>query len=119
MSENTALYDATGLQCSLDEFKKRPCVLHRYLPDFVPPTPDEIRFVRTALLGWPQTRLGAFLGYPIDMKGCPTVRRWERPVEASNHRAIEYNAWRRMLLQAGIIDGHEDVLVAARYLDFI
>lgn len=105
MSEHKAIYDVTGLDCSIEEFKMRPCVRHRYSPEFVLPTPDEIKFVRTALLGWPQTKLGAFLGYPIDLKGCPTVRRWERPVDANNHRAIEYNAWRRILLAAGVIEG--------------
>ena len=55
MSEHKAIYDVTGLDCSIEEFKMRPCVRHRYSPEFVLPTPDEIKFVRTALLGWPQT----------------------------------------------------------------
>jgi len=60
MSEHKAIYDVTGLDCSIEEFKMRPCVRHRYSPEFVQPTPDEIKFVRTALLGWPQTKLGAW-----------------------------------------------------------
>ena len=68
MSEHKAIYDVTGLDCSIEEFKMRPCVRHRYSPEFVQPTPDEIKFVRTALLGWPQTKLGAFWAIPSIQK---------------------------------------------------
>ncbi len=119
MSENKVVYDATDLQITVEEFKSMPCVRHRLEPEYVPPTPDEVRFVRQTLLGWPQTKLGAFLGYPIDSKGCSTVRRWERPVGTSNHRTIEYCAWRRMLIAASVISDEVDLNVAERYLDLI
>ncbi|MGL5297780.1 MAG: hypothetical protein ACRC9W_04415 [Plesiomonas sp.] len=120
MSENSVMYTAgCSIDITLEDFKVRSCVLHRLLPGFVAPTPDEIRFVRIKLLGWPQTKLGAFLGYPIDKKGCATVRRWERPVDASNHRKIEYNAWRRMLLLAGVIDEEVDLITAEKHLELL
>jgi hypothetical protein len=120
MSENKIIYTAGNtIDVTFEDFKERPCVQHRLSPGFVAPTPDEIRFVRINLLGWPQTKLGAFLGYPIDKKGCATVRRWERPIEASNHRKIEYNAWRRMLVAARVIDEDVDLITAEKHLELL
>lgn len=120
MSETKVIYTAGNtVDITFEDFKGLPCVQHRLSPDFVAPTPDEIRFVRINLLGWPQTKLGAFLGYPIDKKGCATVRRWERPIGASNHRNIEYNAWRRMLIAAGVIDDDVDLLTAEKHLELL
>jgi len=59
MSEQKAIYDVTGLNCSIEEFKTRPCVHHRYSSEFVLPTPDAgSALLRQTIIGLSNTTHG-------------------------------------------------------------
>ena len=85
----------------IEEFKKRPCVLSKFHPDYVPPTNEEVREVRS-ILGFSQARLGYFAGMIFNKKGCKAVIRWEANSHKKNSNTIDYAVWRLMLLAAGI-----------------
>ena len=86
---------------AIEEFKKRPCVLSKFHPDYIPPTNEEVRDVRK-FLGFSQAQLGYFSGMVFNKKGCKAVVRWEADSSKKNSNSIDYAVWRLMLLAAGI-----------------
>jgi hypothetical protein len=60
MTETHSSYN-TPVPITVEEFRERPCSLSNTHPDYIPPTPEEVKALRK-LLGFPQARLGEFLG---------------------------------------------------------
>ncbi len=93
---------------TLDEFKKLDCCLPLHHKNFRKPSPDEIRLLRS-LLNLSQNEVGLYLGKNVTPKGCSAVRKWESKTDSSNYRAIELNAWRRLLYLVDIGDPKGDL----------
>lgn len=68
-------------------------------PDYLPPTPEEIRAV-IQLLGKTAEQVALLVG----VKDGRAVRRWLAPPTAKSHAQIDYAIWRLMLLEAGLIE---------------
>ncbi len=103
---------------TIEAFRNRPCTLVKTDPEYIPPTPEEVRSLRN-LLGFPQARLGHFLGKSINLKGCKAVRRWETNVENKEYNPIDYYAWQMMLLAAGVITIQSRVDTSLGYKDVL
>lgn len=94
---------ATSLPLTVEAFRNRACARPCYDEGYVPPTPDEVKQLRT-LLGLSQRQLARFLGANYTQeKGSPTVRKWETALDKASHRQIGHNAWQMMLVAAGVI----------------
>lgn len=92
---------------TIDEFKKLACCLPLHHGDFRKPSPDEIRFLRN-YLKLSQNQVGRYLGKSVTAKGCSAVRKWESSLESTNYRAMEINAWRRLLYLIDVGSPMED-----------
>ncbi|MUJ27947.1 hypothetical protein GNP73_08155 [Aliivibrio fischeri] len=113
MSEITARY-MSALPVTVEAFRNRPCSLPITDPNYVPPTPEEVRALRQ-LLGFTQSRVGALVGRSYNKKGCKSVRRWENNIESKEYQPINYSAWQLMLLAAEVIFIDEIVEASERY----
>ncbi len=101
MSEISPGY-GSATAVTVEAFRNRPCSLPKTHCNYLPPSPEEVKSLRN-LLGFPQARLGDFLGKSYNLKGCKAVRRWETSSESKEHNPIDYCAWQLMLLAAGVI----------------
>ncbi|GLT20437.1 hypothetical protein GCM10007938_42220 [Vibrio zhanjiangensis] len=108
MSEDKTLYGKFDHSMTLDDLIESKCVLPLSNPDYVPPTPEQIKLLRT-YLGLSQAKLGYFLGKTVTPKGCSIVRKWETANDKKEHREIDANAWRRMLYAAGLASPSDDI----------
>ena len=113
MSETSPVY-GSATAVTVEAFRNRPCSLPKTHPNYLPPTPEEIKSLRN-LLGFPQARLGDLLGKSYNLKGCKAVRRWETHTESKEHNPIDYCAWQLMLLSAGIISIDERIEASLGY----
>lgn len=93
---------------TLDDLIESKCTLPLSDPDYIPPTPEQIKWLR-AYLGLSQAKLGYFLGKTVTQKGCSIVRKWETESDKKEHREIDANAWRRMLYAADLASPSDDV----------
>lgn len=93
---------------NIDEFKKLDCCLPLHHENFRKPSPDEIKFLRS-VLNLSQNQVGRYLGKNVTPKGCSAVRKWESNLNSSNYRAIEINAWRRLLYLIDVGNPKEDL----------
>ena len=101
MSEVKASYDGQGVPLTIEAFKNRPCGLGIEHPDFVRPTPQEVKGLRN-LLGFSQVDVAKLTGVKWNDKGASSVRKWET-VEGKEMRSILPSSWQLMLLKAGLI----------------
>ena len=101
MSEVKASYDGQGVPLTVEAFKNRPCGLGIEHPDFIQPTPQEVKALRK-LLGFSQVDLAKLTGVTWTTKGASSVRKWET-VEGKEKRSISPSSWQLMLLKAGLI----------------
>lgn len=93
----------TGTAITVEAFKNRLCVLPKENENFALPSPDEVKSARH-LLGLSQTGLAKFVGVSwSQLKGSPTVRKWETQVGKTEHRPMNYTAWRMMLIALGVV----------------
>ena len=74
MSENKANYQGQGLAITIAAFKNRPCGLGIENPDFVLPTPEEVKSLRK-ILGLTQIELAQISGVSWNSKDSSTVRK--------------------------------------------
>lgn len=94
---------AKTLPLTIEAFRNRACARSSYDDGYLPPTPDEVKKLRT-LLGLSQRQLARFLGVNFTQdKGSPTVRKWETALDKASHRQINQSAWEMMLLAAGVL----------------
>ena len=103
---------------TVEAFRNRPCSLPKTHPDYLLPTSEEVKSLRN-LLGFPQARLGDFLGKSYNLKGCKAARRWETTIESKEHNPIDYCAWQLMLLAAGVISIDERIESSLGYKDIL
>lgn len=96
------------LLMNIDEFKKLDCCLPLHNENFRKPSPNEVKILRS-FLGLSQNQVGRYLGKNVTPKGCSAVRKWESGTNSSNYRAIELNAWRRLLYLIGVGNPNEDL----------
>ncbi|MEZ9042912.1 MULTISPECIES: helix-turn-helix domain-containing protein [unclassified Vibrio] len=108
MSEDKTLYGKFEQSMTLVDLIESKCALPLSSPDYVSPTPEQIKWLRT-YLGLSQAKLGYFLGKTVTPKGCSIVRKWETASDKKEHREIDANAWRRMLYAAGLANPSDDV----------
>ena len=101
MSENTVLYGGQGSPLTIEAFKNRPCGLGIEHPDFIQPTPQEIRALRK-LMGFSQVQLAKLTGVSWNTKGASSVRKWET-LEGKESKPISIARWQLMLIKAGIV----------------
>jgi DNA-binding transcriptional regulator YiaG len=101
MSENKATYDGQGAPLSIEAFKNRSCGLGIEHPDFMRPTPEEVKALRLSM-GFSQMELAKLTGVSWGKKGASSVRKWET-VEGKEMRSISLSSWQLMLLKAGVI----------------
>lgn len=74
----------------------RPETLCRYDdPRYQPPTPEDLR-----LLVQRSGKTGDQIAAMVGVAG-RTVRKWQSPINTSNHTAIPYSAWRLLLIETG------------------
>lgn len=100
---------------TLEAFRNRPCVRVKDDPEFIPPTPQEIKILRN-LMGLSQRGMARFLGVKSTKdKGSPTIRKWETKEGSSEHRPMNYSAWRLMLIGAGVINSDMVMLEINEY----
>lgn len=107
MSETTQIY-SSSVAVTLEAFQNRPCSLPASHPDYIPPTPQEIKSLRH-LIGYSQADLGILGDKSVKAKGCSAVKKWESAVGTKEHRPMDYNLWRRMLYVAGITSIDDDI----------
>ena len=108
MSENKTIYSNAQTNLTIDDVIQSNSALPLSDENFETPTPEQIKFLRL-YLGLSQAKLGRFLGKTVSKKGCSAVRKWETRMGSPEHRAIDSNAWRRMLEAAGLCDIQEDL----------
>ncbi|EJE4644392.1 hypothetical protein BKG02_004745 [Vibrio parahaemolyticus] len=108
MSENKTLYSNFESKMTLDDLMNSQCSLPLSSPDYLPPTPEQIKWLRV-YLGLSQAKLGYFLGKTVSPKGCSIVRKWETASDKKEHREIDANAWRRMLYAAELASPEDDI----------
>ncbi len=108
MSEEKVLYSNIEQKVTLEQLVNSQCFLPLSDPDYVPPTPEQIKWLRT-YLGLSQAKLGYFLGKPVTPKGCSIVRKWETAIDKKEYREIDANAWRRMLYAADLASPVDDI----------
>lgn len=101
MSEVKAKYNGQGLPLTIGAFKNRGCGLGIEHPDFIHPTPEEVKSLRK-LIGLSQVELAKLTGVSWNHKGSSSVRKWET-VEGKEKRNISPSAWQLMLIKAGLI----------------
>lgn len=101
MSENKACYYGQGVALTIEAFKNRACGLGIEHPDFIQPTPEEVKSLRI-LLGFSQVDLAKLTGVSWNQKGASSVRKWET-IEGNEKRSISPSAWQLMLIKAGLI----------------
>jgi DNA-binding transcriptional regulator YiaG len=101
MSEIKAIYDGQSVPLTVEAFKNRPCGLGVEHPDFVLPTPQEIKSLRI-LMGFSQVDLAKLVGVSWNSKGASSVRKWET-IEGKEKRSISPSAWQLMLLKVGLV----------------
>lgn len=108
MSEDKTLYSGFEPQMTLDDLMNSQCTLPLSDPDYLSPTPEQIKWLRV-YLGLSQAKLGYFLGKKVSPKGCSIVRKWETASDKKEHREIDANAWRRMLYAANLASPEDDI----------
>ena len=113
MSQESPLYNALT-PVTVEAFKNRRCSLPKTDPNYLAPTPEEVKSLRS-LLGFPQARLGDLVGKTYSKKGCKAVRRWETATENKESVPIDYCAWQLMLLAAGVISIDERIEASLGY----
>jgi len=102
MTEIDDKYEGQGLPKNIDAYKNRACGKGIEHPDFVLPTPAEIKRLRN-LLGFSQVDLAKFVGVSWNVKkGSSSVRKWET-LEGKEMRKISLSAWKLMLIKAGLV----------------
>lgn len=101
MSENKASYGGQGNPLTAEAFKNRACGLGIEHPDFIQPTPEEVKSLRK-LIGFSQVDLAKLTGVSWNEKGASSVRKWET-IEGKEKRSISPAAWQLMLIKAGLI----------------
>jgi DNA repair protein RadC len=101
MSDIKASYGGQGVPLSVGAFKNRPCGLGIEHPDFVLPTPQEIKSLRL-LMGFSQVDLAKLVGVSWNSKGASSVRKWET-IEGKEKRSVSPSAWQLMLLKVGLV----------------
>ncbi|HGF7521727.1 TPA: hypothetical protein AB5A43_003171 [Vibrio cholerae] len=111
MSEDYKIYLVGSAPTTKEAFKNRPCTLPLSHPDFVIPTPQEVKALRM-ILGFSQAELGRFAGKKVTSKGCSQVRKWETSQQSDEHRVIDLGIWRMMLYSAGISKVSDDIQFA-------
>ncbi len=117
MSEPRAPYYAPSgaAPASLEAFTNRPCALPYCHPDYRPPTSEEVTAL-IKLAGWSQREVALIAGVSYTQgKGSATVRRWQAPVDKSEHRAIPYAAWFVLLEHAGVVTVDDALIAFERY----
>lgn len=108
MSEDKAIYGSFELSMTIDDLMKSQCTLPLSDPDYVSPTPEQVKWLRI-YLGLSQAKLGYFLGKTVTPKGCSIVRKWETATDKKEYREIDANAWRRMLYAADLVSPSDDI----------
>lgn len=104
--ENRIIY-STSEPLTILAFQNRPCSLKRTDPNFVQPSPADVKNLRK-LLGLSQVALAKFLGVTYNpTKGSTTVRKWETQEDKKEHRPINYAAWRLLLVAANVVSYEE------------
>ncbi|WP_345855791.1 hypothetical protein [Shewanella algae] len=93
---------------TVEAFKNRRCSLPACHPDYVQPTPDDVRALRV-LLGFSREELSKFANVKLSNKGSGAVRKWETPIGSSEHHHINYGVWRMMLYAAGVASVDDDL----------
>ncbi|GHG07189.1 helix-turn-helix domain-containing protein [Thalassotalea marina] len=101
MSETSPIYSGQGVPETFAAFKNRPCALGVEHPNFILPTPIEIKALRK-LMGFSQVDVAKLTGCKWNVKGSSAVRKWET-VEGKEHRSISPSAWQLMLLKSGLV----------------
>jgi hypothetical protein len=113
MSERKVRY-ISAIPVTVEAFRNRPCSLPITNPNYVPPTPEEVRALR-AILGFSQSRVGALIGRTYNKKGCASVRHWEANIESKDYQPMSYSAWKLMLLAAEVIFLDEIIEASEQY----
>jgi len=102
MSEIKAEYKGQVIPLTLEAFKNRSCSLGIEHSEFIPPTPEEVKSLRT-ILRFTQNDLARFVGVSYSKnKGSSTVKKWETASKKES-RAISLSAWQLMLIKAGLV----------------
>lgn len=86
---------------TIASFKKRPCGLGIEHPDFLLPTPQEIKILRL-LLGFTQIDTAKVTGVKWTVKGSSAVQKWET-TQGKEMRSISASAWQILLAKAGLV----------------
>ncbi len=107
MSEITKIY-SSSVAITVEAFQNRPCSLPAIHPDYVPPTPQEVKSLRH-LIGYSQADLGLLGNKAVTSKGCSAVRKWESALGSSEYRPMDYCLWRLMLYIAGVASIDDDI----------
>ena len=121
MSENKVIYTAgtgSAIDVTFEDFKARPCVLHRLSPGFVAPRRmDPVCSPQLARMATNQT--GGILGYPIDKKGAQLsgvgsvlLTRQTTAISILQRLAADVGC-------CGVIDSEDDLLTAERHLELL
>jgi DNA-binding transcriptional regulator YiaG len=101
MSLNKTNYEGQGVPLTIEAFKNRNCGLGIEHPDFIHPTPQEVKALRK-LIGFSQVDLARLTGVSWTEKGASSVRKWET-LEGKESRVISRAAWQLMLIKAGLV----------------
>jgi DNA-binding transcriptional regulator YiaG len=101
MSLDKISYEGQGAPLTIEAFKNRNCGLGIEHPDFIHPTPQEVKSLRK-LIGFSQVDLAKLTGVTWTDKGASSVRKWET-LEGKESRVISPAAWQLMLIKAGLV----------------
>ncbi len=105
MSEQAASYNVKNQPIkTLAAFQNHACALPYSDPNYKPPTPEEVAAL-IRLAGWSQSETAKLVGVSYNpKKGSSTIRKWEATPHSKEYRAINYAAWRLMLLYTGVVN---------------
>ena len=88
---------------TLEEFKIKPCALPFTHENYEPPTPGDIRALKS-LMSWTNKHMALLTGNEYNpKKGSETVRRWMHDSDHPHSRKIGYAIWRILLIEALIV----------------
>ncbi|MGI2002084.1 hypothetical protein [Shewanella frigidimarina] len=113
MSEKIKIY-SSSVAVTVEAFKNRSCSLPACHPNYVSPTPQDIKSLRH-LIGFSQTDLGVLGNKSVSVKGCTAVRKWESATDSTEYRPMDYCLWRQMLYIAGISSINDDIEALRKY----
>lgn len=103
MSEKSPIYKSDSTP-SLEAFKNKPSARRFDDPEYIAPTPEEVKALRLAA-GWNNRNIADIAGYPYNpKKGNNTLRRWQFPTAHKEYTAIPYAVWRLLLIEVGVVE---------------